>query len=176
MDIRTLNQKLQVKGMILQEKPAKSYSKINNAGASIEVYAIDEKTFYQRNGSGGWQKLSLAQIAGIRGFQDTNETQLLDLARQVQQVEDGEVNGTPCYHLLFVLDMPAYLPLFLPNVDPNTVDGLGEAWIGKEDGYIYRVLTRVEVDLQDGQVTTVTDLRLSSFNQPLAFPPTPAAP
>ena len=180
LNIRSGGQKLQVSGTMLQEKPAKSYTKLNNAGTGVEVYALDEKTIYQRKQGEAWTRLGPVEIARYQGLQGTRETELLDLARNIFQVEDGEVGGVPCLHLLFELDMPAYQALYQPQyrgaVDPKTMNGVGEAWIGKADGYIYRVITRIEMEMQGEQVTTVTDLRLSSFNQPLAFPPTPAAP
>jgi hypothetical protein len=140
-----------------------------------------------------WVKLDVQKAAGAAGVNlgnvlgqaGSNPVQILDLLRQngtVAEVGHETVDGvaTTRYHAAVDLEKA----LTAKGVPQATVDEILAAgapaqlpvdvWIGDDDGLVHEVQSTLAVPSQQGDVTTVTTVKLSDWGTPVAVEPPPS--
>jgi hypothetical protein len=140
-----------------------------------------------------WVKLDLQKAAGAAGVNlgsvlgqaSGNPVQILDLLRQngdVTEVGPETVDGvaTTKYHAAVDLEKA----LTSKGVPQATVDQILQSgapaqlpvdvWIGDDDGLVHQVQSTLAVPSPQGDVTTVTTVKLSDWGTPVAVAPPPS--
>jgi outer membrane lipoprotein-sorting protein len=167
-------QSMTTEGQGAFKKPDQMYLKLSVLGQDIEMLILAPEQIYWKMPGTDQFIPAPSEITAMGGVPDImGQLNIGDFASTTRLEGEETLDGVPAYVISFDMDVAKYLhadQAVAAVFDPTKTTGKGKLWIGKEDGYIYKMAMELNMDVADNKVSTLTETFFSNFNEPVELP------